>query len=134
MTEQLMNQQQATMDEFLEALKGKTEELLRGFFVGKRFEDAPWSDEHFEVTMQVVIDVTVANTDVTNFNVNTSVEDHLLLMTVEDDKENMIANVIYEITRDAGGYVIDDVHVAFKPGPFIALKEEQEMAATQLPF
>lgn len=132
MTEK-MTTQQPTMDEFLDAMKGKAEDLLTKFFKNKRFDGEPWAEELFEVTMQVVVDVTVANTDITDFNVNTSIENHILLMTVEDNQGNTIADVLYFITKDDNGYVIDDLQVAFKLGAFVAPQEEHDKT-DQLPF
>lgn len=122
------------MDEYLIGMKGKAEGLLKEFFVGKRFPEEPWSEEHFEVTMQIIVDTTVANTDVTNFNINTSIEEHILLMNVQDDQENTVADVLYFITCDKDGYTIDDVQVAFKLGAFVAPKKDEEDVSDELPF
>lgn len=133
MTKQLVTEK-PTMDEFLEAMQGKAEELLRKFFVGKTFDGEPWVQEHFQVTMEVIIDVTVANTDLSDFNINTSIEGHILLMNVEDQYGNTIADVIYHITQKGKSYTIDDVQVAFKLGAFVAPKEETEEEPDELPF
>jgi hypothetical protein len=131
MTKQLV-EQQPTMDNFLVAMKGKAEELLTKFFVGKTFDGEPWAEEHFEVTMQVIVDVTVANTDVADFNINTSIEDHILFMNVQDNQGNTVADVLYFVTKDEKGYTIDGVQVAFKLGAFVAPKEEE--VTDELPF
>lgn len=133
MTDQLVKQR-PTMDEFLAAMEGKAEDLLRKFFVGKTFDGEPWVQEHFQVTMQVVVDVTVANTDLTDFNINTSIEGHILLMNVTDKEGNTIADVIYLITQSGESYTVDDVKVAFKLGAFVAPKEEAEEEPDELPF
>lgn len=134
MTEQLVKEQ-PSMDEFLAAMKGKAEELLKKFFVGKTFEGEPWAEEQFNVTMQVIVDVTVANTDVTNFNINTSIEGHILMMNVEDNQGNTVADVLYFVTQKEDSYTIDDVQVAFKLGAFVAPKEEvEEETKDELPF
>lgn len=135
-----VNENQPSMDEYLNGMKEKTEELLRKFFVGKTFQDEPWAEEHFDVTMQVVVDVTVTNTDVTNFSVNTSIYEHLLFMNVQDNQGNTVADVIYEVTYEGEeenptGYAVDDVQVAFKLGAFVAPKLEEEAdEADVLPF
>lgn len=132
MTERSVNQ--LTMDEFLLAMQDKAEELLRKFFVGKTFNDEPWVQEHFEVTMQVIVDVTVANTDLTDFNINTSIEGHILMMNVTDKQGNTVADVLYFITQEGSTYTVDDVQVAFKIGAFIAPKEADDKSSDELPF
>lgn len=142
MTNNMEKQQQPTMDAFLLAMQNKAEELLRKFFVGKTFEEKAWAEEHFQVTTQVIVDVTVANTDVTDFNVNTSKENHILLMNVEDNQGNTIADVLYFVTETEAAYTIDDVQVAFKLGAFVAPKLETDVEEVnvnedeedQLPF
>lgn len=140
MQETFVTNNKPTMDEYLIGMNGKAEELLRKFFVGKTFQEEPWSEEHFEVTMQVIVDTTVVNTDVTNFNINTSIQDHILFMNVQDNQENTVADVLYFVTYEGDpkkptAYTIDDLQVAFKIGAFVAPKiESDDEAADELPF
>ena len=132
MSENNKNQSQAaTMDLILEEMNKKVENLLRDFFVGKTLPGEPWSEEHFQVTMEVVVDATIENIDISDFKVNTSIEDHILFMKVQDEKENTVADIMYFVTKNEEDYLVDDVMVAFKIGPFLAIQEE---VSDELPF
>lgn len=118
----------------MEALNQKTESMLTERLVGTHFDGEPWNDEHFEVTMQTVVNIAVANTDMTDFNIHTSIEGHMLLMNVFDGQENTIVDVLFLVTEDENGYTIDSVHVAYKPGAFVAQNEDFEEVDDELPF
>src|SRR5699024_6199281 len=90
--------QTPSMENFLSAMNEKADEILRGSFVGKSFPGKPWADELFEVTMKVIVNTTVENTDVTDFDVSTSIEDHLLFMNIQDSHGNTICDVLYNAT------------------------------------
>jgi|HigsolmetaAR206D_1030411.scaffolds.fasta_scaffold00120_20 hypothetical protein len=137
MNERFANMDPAAMDEFLAAMNEKAEELLKKFFVGKTFPGEPWSQELFDVTMQVIVDITIANSDLENFDISTSIEKHLLFMNVQDEHGNTICDVLYSITynddpQKPESYTIDSVNVAFKTGAFVAPKTEDPK--DHLPF
>lgn len=132
MTNEFAKQSEKEIDNLLLGMNEKAGELLREFFVGKTLKGEPWAEEHFEVTMKVIVDTTIANSDVTDFNINTSIEDHMLLMNVQDDKKNTVADVMYFVTQNGTeDYFIDDLMVVFKIGPFLALQDD---ASDELPF
>ena len=131
MTEKFDKQSEVAIDELLEGMNEKAENLLREFFVGKTLDGEPWAEEHFQVTMQVIVDTTIANSDVTDFKINTSIENHILHMNVQDENKNTVADVMYFVSTKEQSYHIDNVMVAFKIGPFIALQEE---VSDELPF
>lgn len=127
------------MDEFLEEMNRKAEKVLNDCFVGKTLLGEPWTDELFDVTMQVIVDTTVTNSDVTDFDIETAIEGHFLFMNVRDDQDNTICDVIYTVTYsdedDASkSFTVDSVQVVFKPGAFIALDETAEEADDEFPF
>lgn len=139
MTQNFKEMAPEAMDEFLNAMNQKAEDLLKKFFVGKELPGEPWTDELFDVTMQVIVDTTVANTDVTDFDIKTAIEGHILFMNVQDDQDNTICDVIYTVTindedKDSRTFTVDSVQVAFKPGAFVALDEVGEAPEDELPF
>lgn len=137
MTENFASMDPAVMEEFLAAMNEKAEAILKNCFRGKTFPGKPWSQELFDLTMQVIVDVTIENSDVTNFDFSTSIEKHLLFMNVQDEHGNTICDVLYSITYNGDpenpeSHTIDSVQVAFKTGAFVAPKEPD--SEDRLPF
>lgn len=139
MTEKFAKLHPAAMDQFLKQMNEKAEKVLKEYCVGRTYDGEPWSQELFDVTMQVIVDVTIANADVVDFNFSTSIENHILFMNVQDQYGNTICDLAYTITyhgdeKKPNGYTVDHVQVAFKTGPFVAPKENPEDPDDQLPF
>lgn len=121
-----------TIDQIVKAMSDRATEILNELFENKTFQvpqfqigNESWNVEHFNITTQLIADVTCANSDVRDFNVTGNVVDNIMLLSVKDNAENTIADVICSVTKKKEEYTIDSVQVAFKVGAFIAPKETQ---------
>jgi len=119
------------IEQKLDILNEQAESSLNELFLGKIIQGKPWEKEHFERTLHTVVDIAIENSDITDFDIQTGIEGHILSMNIRDGQDNTVADVIYSITRVGGAYQVDRVMVAYKIGAFVS---ENEVIVDELPF
>lgn len=117
--------------DYLDQLSEKAKELLEKGLLNKEFTVDSFKEEGMEYLSKVIIDLTIANTQIRTFHFIINKENQVLFIDVQDDTGNTLVDVLLmleDIPDNPKMRKIAEIIVAYKGGAIRKQAEDEEAA------